>query len=61
MFLKVFLTDGFVNVRSLRQAPLIGPDAVGDRYPGKGDIETMGLMDTIVLPITVVRAQDGSV
>ena len=61
LFLKVFLTDGVVNLRSLQQAPLIGPDAVGDRYPGKGDIETKGLWDTIVLPITVVRAQDGSV
>ena len=61
MFAKVFLTDDPVKLRSLQQNPLIGPDASG-RNPGEGklELETKGLWDTMLLPITVVKTPGDS-
>ncbi|KAI0083700.1 hypothetical protein BDY19DRAFT_975941 [Irpex rosettiformis] len=57
LFTKVFLTDEYVKLRALQQPAFFGPEATGGRGDLEGEIETKGVWDTILQPITVVRAQ----
>ncbi|KAI0083559.1 hypothetical protein BDY19DRAFT_651560 [Irpex rosettiformis] len=58
LFMKVFLTDKPVKLRAMQQPVLVGPGATDDRGLQQGEPETKGLWDTILQPVTVVRAKD---